>query len=203
MALINCLECGQKISDKAKNCPKCGWKVVAENTVDFYGNKIELKENVNNSIKENKKTSQQKTYSYKSKSSKTYKSIKPGLVEAYKLRQKDNGWGFAVAHLLPFVGIYYAISRKTITPLAYDFIPRFILIFLLGDNGLTISFFVTPVVVKCGIDTAREFAKKKLKENDISDIGLSPEFSKNKFCRNCGAAMNMNDIFCRSCGQKN
>ena len=198
MALINCLECGQKISDKAKNCPKCGWEVVAENTVDFYGNKIELKENVNNSVKENKKTS-----SYKSKSSKTYKSIKPGLVKAYKLRQKDNGWGYAVAHLLPLVGIYYAISRKTITPLAYDFIPTFILILLLGDNGLTISFFFTPFVVKYGISNAREFAKKKLKENDISDIGLSPEFSKNKFCRNCGAAMNMNDIFCRSCGQKN
>ena len=63
MALINCLECGQKISDKAKNCPKCGWKVVAENTVDFYGNKIELKENVNNTVKEDKKPSQQKTYS--------------------------------------------------------------------------------------------------------------------------------------------
>ena len=43
MALINCLECGQKISDKAKNCPKCGWKVITENSVDFYGNKIESK----------------------------------------------------------------------------------------------------------------------------------------------------------------
>lgn len=203
MALINCLECGQKISDKAKNCPKCGWRVVAENSVDFYGNKIELKENVNDSVKEIKKTSPQKTYSYKSKSSKTYKSIKPGLVEAYKQRQKDNGWGYAVAHLIPLVGIYYAISRKTITPLAYDFIPRFILILLFGDNGLTISILFTPFVVKFGINNAREFAKKKLRENDISDIGSSPDFSKNKFCRNCGAAMNMNDIFCRSCGQKN
>ena len=43
MALRNCLECGQKISDKAKNCPKCGWKVITENSVDFYGNKKNLK----------------------------------------------------------------------------------------------------------------------------------------------------------------
>ena len=24
MAIINCNECGNEISDKAKNCPKCG-----------------------------------------------------------------------------------------------------------------------------------------------------------------------------------
>ena len=47
MALINCLECGQRISDKAKNCPKCGWRVVVESSVDFYGNKIESKETFN------------------------------------------------------------------------------------------------------------------------------------------------------------
>ena len=82
MALINCLECGQRISDKAKNCPKCGWRVVVESSVDFYGNKIESKETVNNPEKESKKTSQQKTFSYKSKSSKTYGSIKPGLIKA-------------------------------------------------------------------------------------------------------------------------
>lgn len=27
MALIKCPECGKEISDKAKTCPKCGWKV--------------------------------------------------------------------------------------------------------------------------------------------------------------------------------
>ncbi len=27
MALIKCPECGREISDKAKQCPKCGWKV--------------------------------------------------------------------------------------------------------------------------------------------------------------------------------
>ena len=27
MALIKCPKCGKEISDKAKNCVKCGWKV--------------------------------------------------------------------------------------------------------------------------------------------------------------------------------
>ena len=27
MALIKCVECGKEISDKAKQCPKCGWKI--------------------------------------------------------------------------------------------------------------------------------------------------------------------------------
>lgn len=202
MALINCLECGQKISDKAINCPKCGWKVVIDSSVDFYGNKIESKETVNNSLKENKKNLQQNNYSYKSKSSKTYKSIKPGLVEAYKLRQKDNGWGYAVAHVIPLVWIYYAISRKTITPFVYCFILSFICGLVFGE-AWAIAYLFIPFATKAAIGNARAFAKKKLKEHDISDIESSPDFSQNKFCINCGAAMNMNDIFCRSCGQKN
>lgn len=27
MALINCSECGKEISDKAKTCPNCGYKL--------------------------------------------------------------------------------------------------------------------------------------------------------------------------------
>lgn len=27
MALIKCVECGKEISDKARQCPKCGWKI--------------------------------------------------------------------------------------------------------------------------------------------------------------------------------
>ena len=38
------------------------------------------------------------------------------LTKAFQLRQQDIGWGYAFAHLIPFVGIFYAFSRKTITP---------------------------------------------------------------------------------------
>ena len=40
---------------------------------------------------------------------------------AYELRQKDTGWGRVIAHLIPYYGLYYAISRRTITPLFYAF----------------------------------------------------------------------------------
>ena len=203
MALINCLGCGQKISDKAKNCPKCGWKVVTDSSVDFYGNKIESKETVNNQVKENKKTSQQKNYSYKSKSSKTYGSIKPGLIKAYKLRQQDDGWGYAFAHMIPLVWIYYAISRKTITPFLYA-LPQWILSSIIFGNYYIIAWLIlTPIISKFAINNAREYAKQKLKEKGISGDNSSNDFIGQKFCKNCGAAMNMNDIFCRSCGHKN
>jgi len=40
---------------------------------------------------------------------------------AYKRRQKDTGWGYAFATpLIPFVALYYAIDRRTITPICYQ-----------------------------------------------------------------------------------
>tara|TARA_B100000287_G_C20394875_1_gene687195 strand:+ start:185 stop:793 length:609 start_codon:yes stop_codon:yes gene_type:complete len=202
MALINCLECGQRISDKAKNCPKCGCKVT-DSSVDFYGNKIESKETVNNPFQENTNISKQKNYSYKSKSSKTYGSIKPGLIKAYKLRQQDDGWGYAFAHMIPLVWIHYAISRKTITPFLYQAILSILLAILVGNYYIIFWFILTPINCKFAISNAREYAKQKLKENGISEDDSSNDFITQKFCRNCGAAMNMNDIFCRSCGHKN
>ena len=40
-------------------------------------------------------------------------------LEGFQNRQKDVGWGYAVAHVVPFVGLYYAINRRTITPVSY------------------------------------------------------------------------------------
>ena len=200
MALINCLECGQKISDKAKNCPKCGWIVVVESSTDFYGNKIESKEKVNNQVKN---TSQKKkNNSYKNKSTKTSGSIKPSLIKAYQLRQKDNGWGYAIAHIIPLLWIYYAFSRKTLTPFAANLLVGGICYFLPGEAWV-IQFLFIPFATKAAIVQAREFGKQKLKENGISGDYSSNDSITQKFCKNCGAAMNMNDIFCRSCGQKN
>ena len=38
-------------------------------------------------------------------------------LEGFQKRQKDIGWGYALAHVMPFVWLYYAITRRTITPL--------------------------------------------------------------------------------------
>ena len=42
-------------------------------------------------------------------------------LEGFQNRQKDVGWGYAIAHIVPFVGLYYAITRRTITPLLFAF----------------------------------------------------------------------------------
>ena len=36
-------------------------------------------------------------------------------IEDWSNWQKDTGWGYAFAHLLSFVWIYYPITRRTIT----------------------------------------------------------------------------------------
>ena len=202
MALINCLECGQRISDKAKNCPKCGWRVVVESSVDFYGNKLELKEKVNNPVKKKNTSQKNKNTSYKNKSVKTSGSIKPSLIKAYQLRQKDNGWGYAISHIIPFIWIYYAFTRKTLTPFGANILVSGICGFLPGEAWV-IQFLFIPLATKAAINQAREFGKQKLKENGISDSETFPDLSKNKFCKQCGAAMDVNDIYCRSCGFKN
>lgn len=46
MALIKCVECGKEISDKAKQCPKCGWKIdldAIKNTNTLQNTEIEEK----------------------------------------------------------------------------------------------------------------------------------------------------------------
>ena len=143
MALINCLECGQKISDKAINCPKCGWKVEIDSSVDFYGNKIESKETVNSPVKKKNTTQKKKNSSDGSKSTKTSGSIKPSLFKAYQLRQKDNGWGYAIAHIIPLLWIYYAFSRKTLTPFAANLLVSGICGFLPGEAWV-IQFLIIP-----------------------------------------------------------
>ena len=104
----------------------------------------------------------------------TYKN--KNLIEAFKRRQKDKSWGFAIAHLIPFVSIFYAFSRRTITPIiiaiavnaSMGFCVGF-LFYLEDDETLSnivtmLSLITTPLSVKYGISKARNYAKKRLDE---------------------------------------
>ena len=98
------------------------------------------------------------------------------LTKAFQLRQQDIGWGYAFAHLIPFVGIFYAFSRKTITPLfigiGVNLSVRFLVVILMIASGNEESTFfyqasqlvTTPIGVKVGITKARNYAKKRLDE---------------------------------------
>jgi len=62
---------------------------------------------------------------------------------ALERRLQDRVWPWSIANcLLPFAGIYYAITRRTITPLLWDFIARFFV--LLASAGILV---ITHVLV--------------------------------------------------------
>ena len=98
--------------------------------------------------------------------------------EGLSNRQKDTGWGYAFAHLIPFVWIYYAITRRTITPFLYQTCGMFIIGFSIGvvfaiinpnvkvetlENLANLGGLIgSPLLVKKGIDKSRLYAKNKL-----------------------------------------
>ena len=50
---------------------------------------------------------------------------------ALELRLRDRVWPWVLAHaVLPFAGIYYAITRRTITPLLWDAVARFVVLLI-------------------------------------------------------------------------
>lgn len=106
----------------------------------------------------------------------------PALADAFQQRQKDTAWGYALAHDLPFVGLYYAFTRRTITPLlwstAYSFAAAFAVGIIAGvatmDSGkepnepgleglgLLAGLIASPFGAKHGINQAREYARRRL-----------------------------------------
>ena len=101
--------------------------------------------------------------------------------EAWSNRQKDKGWGCAFAHWIPLFWIYYAITRRTITPFLYQIAGVFIVsisialvskIFdpnvddaTLENLGSVGGIVASPLFVKKGIDQSRKFGKKRLDIN--------------------------------------
>ncbi len=99
-------------------------------------------------------------------------------IEGWTNRQKDTAWGYAFAHSLPLVWIYYAITRRTITPFLYQTCGAFVIGFTIGmvsgiinpnieDKtverlGTLGALIGSPFLVKKGIDQSRLFAKNKL-----------------------------------------
>ena len=131
-----------------------------------------------NSVNKDKKysntTSNKKTPKSETTNKKNTKNS--NLIKAFQLRQQDIGWGYALAHIIPFVGIFYAFSRKTITPLfigtGVNLSIRFLVVILMLASGEEeanfflryLTFVTTPVAAKVGITKARTYAKKRLDE---------------------------------------
>ena len=98
--------------------------------------------------------------------------------QGFQNREKDSGWGYAIAHTIPFVGVYYAITRRTITPLLFCILGNFAIGFTYGmiigilnpnydENKLEnstrlIGLVTTPILAKKGIEKARKYGKEKI-----------------------------------------
>ena len=99
-------------------------------------------------------------------------------LEGFQNRQKDIGWGYAIAHIVPFVGLYYAITRRTITPLLFAVLGNLAIGFTYGvvvaiitpnydekkleNSGTLIGLVTSPILAKKGIEKARKYGKEKI-----------------------------------------
>ena len=74
---------------------------------------------------------------------------------ALEHRLRDRAWPWSFAHaVLPFAGIYYAITRRTITPLLWDVVARFVMSLITSgvllilqrlSDGETVNWIPVPV----------------------------------------------------------
>ena len=107
-------------------------------------------------------------------------------IQGWSNRQKDTGWGYAFAHYIPFVGIYYSVTRRTISNFASIIGSLFfieIVVVLIATNEFyfprlfeeppvdentsyliwILSILVQPFAVKGAILELRKDGKKRLK----------------------------------------
>ena len=104
----------------------------------------------------------------------TKRRFPPSREQAFQTRQLDTGWGYAFAHYLPFVAIYYGLTRRTFTPVAVYVGGCALAGFVYGmanpnasvkqmDTASTwIALGSMPVLIKLGQEKARKHAAKKL-----------------------------------------
>ena len=91
--------------------------------------------------------------------------------EGWQIRQKDSSWGYAVAHIIPLVGIYYAASKRTITPFVYTFIGSLIISFFAPEEkAQPFALLATPFLSKAGIAQAKKYGALKIKELKIDNL---------------------------------
>lgn len=101
-------------------------------------------------------------------------------INAFRNRLKDTKQGWAWAHLLPFAPLFYAWTRRTITPAVYTIVGTNCAALAVGivlvaagadltdkqakTAGRVVSLAVTPMLAKAGIDKARKHAAIQLGE---------------------------------------
>ena len=107
-------------------------------------------------------------------------------IQGWSNRQKDKGWGYAFAHYIPGVSIYYSITRRTINNFSFNIIFYFMLQVIVEfcltyefrfptftDEPISeeidflisaLAFIMQPLVTKYAITKTREDGLKRLKK---------------------------------------
>ena len=108
-------------------------------------------------------------------------------IKGWSNRQKDTGWGYAFAHYIPGVAIYYSITRRTISNFlvvicSRVFIEFFVVLIAINEfhipslfeeapvdentslSILILTTLVQPFALKLAISEARKEGKEKLKK---------------------------------------
>ena len=103
--------------------------------------------------------------------------VSGGKVDVWRKRQKDTGWGYAVAHMIPGVSIYYALTRRTMTPYLYTLsvsiaVTLLTLIIISKGSKIDLSSRLMSLPLQClaakmGIEKARKYGEQQL--NAIKD----------------------------------
>jgi hypothetical protein len=105
--------------------------------------------------------------------------LQPHLKEAFQRRQRDTGWGYALAYsTVPLAAFYHAWNRRTITPMLCGLTANLLagLLVLAGlvaigkrqesvASLLVMNLAVmapTVLATKYGIDSCRTYAKRRL-----------------------------------------
>lgn len=102
--------------------------------------------------------------------------MEPWKEAAFRNRLKDKSWGYAIAHYIPLVWIYYAWTRRTLTPTFWLVGGNLVIGFFIGfffseqlttdesmeTMGTLVAFVTTPFLAKWGIEGARNYANKIL-----------------------------------------
>ena len=106
-------------------------------------------------------------------------TITPEKDKALRMRLKDKSWGYAIAHYIPIVWIYYAWTRRTLYPLIFIIVINWgiagIINNIPGNDTIRdtqlqlISFIITPFLAKFGIYLGYDEAKNIVNRTEVEN----------------------------------
>ena len=84
-----------------------------------------------------------------------FDNVKKDKLHACHVRQRDTGWGYAIAYWFPYAGLWHIITRRTLTP------------FMSLITVVTVVILVAPLFASIDLETSAKPGDRQDK-----DIGI-------------------------------